>query len=319
LTRNVPVACAAIRASIRNTGEHSGPSLQDQLGKPGTLKLSPAPSKSTSSYLHLSENLLSPRQETLTEWIKTLDLHPLVIDYFEYSLEACRLCELLILSVHQTQANNQWIERAIKLTKKLNDATSSTDHQCWMICEELSAFSEHRNPFDLVSKEKFHGVRQAFAILLQKLKAKHNKTMRRVKLKRIAISMGLMGCTVGLHKKRTKPVRGNPKMTRQEVLGAQLDEAAKGLFILIAHIDNMSRAAEDLYDEVEHMKKHANMCVQSRKRGILKEVVKGFDHRNTYFLEQLEELENHTCLCLHDINASRRSIMQEIMVPQQGR
>lgn len=59
--------------------------------------------------------------------------------------------------------------------------------------------------------------------------------------------------------------------------------------------------------------------MQSGKSDTIKEVVKGFDQRNTYFLEQLEELENLACLCLRDINASRRSIMKEIMVPQQGR
>ncbi|KAI6690845.1 hypothetical protein NL676_027673 [Syzygium grande] len=61
--------------------------VQDQLGKQSTLKLSSAPSKSRSSHLHLSQNLLSPRQ--VTEWIKTLDLHPLIVDYFEDSLETC--------------------------------------------------------------------------------------------------------------------------------------------------------------------------------------------------------------------------------------
>ncbi|KAF8030374.1 hypothetical protein BT93_E2728 [Corymbia citriodora subsp. variegata] len=293
--------------------------VQDQLGKPSTLKLSSAPSKSQISYLHLSQNLLLPRQETLTEWIKTLDLHPLIIEYFKDSLEACRVCELLILSVHQARANNRWIKRAIKLTKKVSDATSNTDHQCQLICGELSAFSQHMNPFYLVSKEKFHDVCQAFAMLLRKLKAKHKKTIRRAKLKRIAISMGLMGCTLGLHKKWIKPVQGNPKMTRQEVLGAQLDEAAKGLFTLINYIATMSVAVGSLHDEVEHMKVLANMCVQSGKSEVMKEVVKGFDQHNCYFLEQLEELENQACLCLRNINASRRSIMQEIIVPQQGR
>ncbi|KAF8030371.1 hypothetical protein BT93_E2725 [Corymbia citriodora subsp. variegata] len=289
--------------------------VQDQLGKPSTLMLPSALSKSQISYLHLSQNLLSPRQETLIEWIKTLHLHPLIVDYFEDSLEACRVCELIIISVHQTQVNNRWIKRAIKLTKKVNDATSSTDHQCQLICGELSAFSQHMNPFHLVSKDMFRNVRQAFAMLLQKLKAKHKKTIRRAKLKRIAISMGLMGCTLGLHKKRTKPVEGNLKMTKQEVLGAQLDEAAKGLFTLINYIATMSVVAGSLYDEVEHMKAHANMCVQSGKSEMMKEVVKGLDQRNTYFLEQLEELENQACLCLRDINASRRSIMQEILMP----
>ncbi|XP_030445907.2 UPF0496 protein At1g20180-like [Syzygium oleosum] len=295
--------------------------VQDQLGKQSTLKLPSAPSKSRSSHLHLSQNLLSPRQETLTDWIKTLDLHPLIVDYFEDSLETCRVCELLILSVHQTRANNRRIKRAIKLTKKVNDATSNTDHQCRMICEELSAFSQHTNPFYLVSKEKIHIICQAFAMLRQKLKAKHKKTMRRAKLKRIAISIAtrLMGCTLGLHKKRTKSVQGYPKMTRQEVLGAQLDEAGRSLFILIKHIDTMSVAAGSLYDKVENMKELANMCVQSGKSEMLKEVVKEFNDRNTCFLEQLEELENLACLCLHDINASRRSIMQKIMAPQQGR
>ncbi|KAL3736627.1 hypothetical protein ACJRO7_025554 [Eucalyptus globulus] len=293
--------------------------VQDQLGKPSTSKLSSASFKSQISYLHLSQNLLSPRQETLIEWIKTLNLHPLIINYFEDGLEACRVCELLILSVHQTQANNQWIEKAIKLTKKIDDATSSTDHQCRMICEELSAFSQQMNPFCLVSKEKFHDVCQAFAMLLQKLKAMHKKTMRRAKLKRIAMSMGLMGCTLGLHKKRTKPVQGNPKMTRQEAFGVQFDVAAKGHFTLINYLATMSIVAGSLYDEVEHMKVRANMCVRRGKSDTIKEVVKRFDQRNTYFLEKLEELENLACLCLRDINASRRSIMKEIMVPQQGR
>ncbi|KAI6690844.1 hypothetical protein NL676_027672 [Syzygium grande] len=140
--------------------------------------------------------------------------------------------------------------------------------------------------------------------------------MLRVKLKRIANSvlMGLMGCTLVLHKKRTKLVQGNPKMTRQEVLGAQLDEAARGLFILIKHIDTISVVAGSLYDKVENMKELANMCVQSGKSKMLKEVVKEFNYHNTGFLE---ELENLACLCLRDINASRRSIMKEIMVPQQ--
>lgn len=293
--------------------------VQDQLGKPSSLKLSSAPLKSQIPYLHLSQNLLSPRQETLIELIKTLNLHPLFVNYFKDGLEACRVCELLILSVHQIRANNQWIEKAIKLTKKIDDATSGTDNQWRMICEELSAFSQQMNPFCLVSKEKFHDVCQAFAMRLRKLKAKHKKTMRRAKLKRIAKSMGLMGCTLGLQKKRIKPVQGNPKMTRQEVLGVQLDVAAKGHFTLINYMATMSIVAGSLYDEVEHMKVRANMCVQSGKSDTIKEVVKSFDQRNTYFLEQLEELENQACLCLRDINASRRSITKEIMVPQQGR
>ncbi|KAJ0085969.1 hypothetical protein Patl1_09495 [Pistacia atlantica] len=88
---------------------------QGQLGR----RISIDRSSSLSIYVKLSEYLLEPQQEALMNMIKSLRFHHLLIDYFEASLEAYNICELLLRSVHQTRANYQKIQRVIKLTKKV--------------------------------------------------------------------------------------------------------------------------------------------------------------------------------------------------------
>lgn len=69
-----------------------------------------------------------------------------------------------------------------------------------------------------------------------------------------------------------------------------------------------------LFDEVEHRKALADMCVRNKKPELLKEVVKEFHTHDLCYLEQLEELEQHIYLCFHTINRSRKLVMDEIMV-----
>eukprot|EP00268_Persea_americana_P025682 TRINITY_DN25012_c0_g1_i4.p1 TRINITY_DN25012_c0_g1~~TRINITY_DN25012_c0_g1_i4.p1 ORF type:complete len:137 (-),score=31.06 TRINITY_DN25012_c0_g1_i4:98-508(-) len=45
---------------------------------------------------HLSDFLLEPQQETLLAMINDSQPHTLVLDYFNGSLEACRICDFLL-------------------------------------------------------------------------------------------------------------------------------------------------------------------------------------------------------------------------------
>lgn len=102
------------------------------------------------------------------------------------------------------------------------------------------------------------------------------------------------------------------KRRQQGGMEAQLDAAAKGVYILINDFDTMSRLVERLHDEMEHRKFVAGICVRKGNKKALKEVVTEFQMQELGFLEQLEELEKQIYLCFLDINRSRRLLIQEL-------
>ncbi|XP_031265520.1 UPF0496 protein At1g20180 isoform X2 [Pistacia vera] len=308
---------------------------QGQLGRRRSIDRS----SSLSLYVKLSDYLLEPQQETLMNMIKSLRFHHLLIDYFEASLEAYDICELLLRSVHQTRANYQKIQRVIKLTKKLND--------CSVIFRQLSAVASLKNPLSIFGQVHFRDYHHSNIMLLSSLTSKGKKIRRRAICNKLfkkvggyslvilhsALTIGMLvfllhsmvgvvaapglvaGCLV-LIKRKTMLVHRRFKTSLLERLAAQLDVAAKGVFILINDFNTMSRMVKSLHDEVEHCEAIAKMCVRIGKPEILKEVVKEFQINQSKFLDQLNELEEHIYLCFLTINRSRRLVLQEIMVPQ---
>ena len=303
----------------------------------------PSSSSSFPFYIHLSDYLLEPCQETLANMIQTLNLHHLLIDYFQASLEACKSCEILLLRIHQTRANYQIIKRVIKLTKRLDDGEYYTTEQYETIFRELAKFSKLTNPLMAAGPVQFHDIHESCKTLLPKLVSKSKKTRRRAKFNRlckrvagfsliisysavavalvvlaihsivgIVIAPGLMGCFVGAVRNRYVFARRGLGTCFLERLGEQLDAAAKGIYILVNDFDTMSRLVSRLYDEVEHSKAIVDMCVRNGKSEMLMEVVKEFHVHDSFFLEQLEELEDHIYLCLLTINKSRMLVIQEI-------
>ncbi|CAL5383420.1 unnamed protein product [Camellia sinensis] len=316
--------------------------VQGQMGRKSLDRLASS-SSSNPLRVHLSEYLLEPRQETLTNMIEGSNLHHLLIDYFEASFEACNTCELLLRSVHQARANYQIIKRVIKLTKRTSDCTQSH-----AIFEELTLFASLKNPLLIISPTRYRDIHNSYGILLHKLTKKLGKVRRRAKFIRyckkilgfglvvsygallfallvltvhsmvgIFAAPGLVVCSLGLVKKSKLVTRGL-KMSLLERLGAQLEVAAKGVFILINDFDTMSRLVMRLQDEIEHNKAIADMCVTNGNSEVLMEVVREFRINQTCFLEQLEELEEHIYLCFLTINRSRTLVMHEIMELQRA-
>lgn len=284
-------------------------------------------------YVHLSEYLLEPRQETLADMIKSYNLHPLLVDYFDATLEACNVCELLLRSVHKTRINYQ-------ILKGLQYHALDYD----VIIKDLASFSLHKNNLSAISPTQFGALHDRHNLLLGKLTLKYKKVKRRVKFinrckKLVGCALivsyaalvialmivmfhsvigtlgapGFIACSLGFFKKRDKLGRGvRRSISELERIGGQLDVAARGVYILINDFDTMSRLVRRLNDEIEHIKAIADICVRN-ERGyeVLKEVVREIGIHENGFLEQLKELEEHIYLCFLTINRSRRLVLQD--------
>ncbi|KAL0360509.1 UNVERIFIED_CONTAM: hypothetical protein Sradi_3735400 [Sesamum radiatum] len=313
---------------------------------------SPSSSSSLSSSplahppVHLSDNLLEPRQETLTaifETSKTLHDHFLE-NYFEISLEAGRICELLLQNVHQVRTNHRAITYVLKLIKRVPDCMNWTNNQQHTVYRNLASFALRRNPFSSMTPEKFHELHDSHVDLLHQLTSKCRKTKRRTKIirymKRALATFVFLGCgglaiavlvlaihsIVGLlaapglilgvlviKKLRKRAEHDQSSRTWLDGLGAQLDLAARGVYILVNDFDTMSRLVQRLHDEMEHRKFVADICVRKGKNEMLKEVVKEFQMHESWFMEQLEELEKQIYLCFLDINRSRRLVVEQMV------
>ncbi|KAA8528776.1 hypothetical protein F0562_036131 [Nyssa sinensis] len=322
--------------------------VQGQLGTKSLDKLSSSSSSSLSLYVPLSESLLQPRQETVINMIEGSNLYHLLANYFEASLEACHICELLLKAVHQTRINYKKIKRVIKLTRRvLHHRPDYTDNNFRAIFGELSSFASLKNPLSIINGQKFHEMHDGLVHLLQRLTSKRRKVRRRARLSKCwkkiagfsvviscsAISVallvlalhgmvgmvaapGLIACCLCLVKRRSKLAGRGHKTSKLEKLSAQLEVAAKGVYIWINDLDTMTRLVRRLHDETEHSKALADMCVRKGKSEVLKEVVREFRMDESCFLEQLEELEEHINLCFLTINRSRMLVLQEITVLQ---
>ncbi|XP_041019668.1 UPF0496 protein At1g20180-like [Juglans microcarpa x Juglans regia] len=324
---------------------------QGQLGSTSIISSLSSSSSTLPLSMHLSEYLLEPRQETLVEMMEGMNLHHLLIDFFEASLEACKVCELLLQSIHQTRASYKKIKRVIKLSRSVNDRADHnyTDKQCRAISGELAAFVMLKNPLLNIGAVQFRDIRDGHMILLRRLTSKYRKIKRRERFRRIwkkvcgtglfisqsallilplicalhgmvgiVAAPALFAFSLGLSWKKMKGACGGRLKKRlPERVSVQLDVAAKGVYILINDFDTMSRMVMRLNDEVEHRKAVADVCVRNGKSEILKEVVREFHVHESSFLEQLEELEEHIYLCVLTINRSRSLVIQGIMAAPQ--
>lgn len=297
-----------------------------------------SPSASLHHYTHFADYLLEPRQDMLADMIGSINLHHLLVNYFEICLEACNICELLLRSIHQTHAYCRIIDRIIYLHGLL-DYNS--------IYGELQKLALLRNPLSVITPAQFNHIHNKYKALIRRLTSKSKKIRRKVKSTKfckrflgiglvitygvltigllvfafhtmvgIAAAPALVACSLGLFKqKRTKLARQWAETDLLERLGVQLDTAAKGVYILINDFDTMSRMVRRLHDQIEHGKDIAKMCVRNNGKGeVLKEVVKEFHILEPSFMQQVEELEEHIYLSVHTINRSRSHVIQEIML-----
>ncbi|XP_061359300.1 UPF0496 protein At1g20180-like [Gastrolobium bilobum] len=328
---------------------------QGQLGETSTrgglFSFSSSPS-SPPSFMNLTEYLLEPRQEIITNITKSFKVHHLLVDYFEASLEACRCCDKILEGIHKTRLAYGRVTKIVKLSKRVigggTDIIGDDQSPKVIIYRELASFVLQNNPLSRISPVKFRDIHDRHMLLLNRLKTKREKIRRGLTIKRVLKKVGGIGlvishsallvallvlalhsiiglvaapCIVGsvfcLFKKGFRWVHKRFRTSSSKRLYEQLDVAAKGVYILINDLDTMSRMVNRLHEEVEHRREVADICVKSENGEILKEVVREFHDYESNFLDQLEELEEHIYLCFLTINRSRRLVLQEITDKQQ--
>ncbi|KAL1542878.1 UPF0496 protein-like protein [Salvia divinorum] len=288
----------------------------------GVASLSSSSSSPPPEHLHLLEYLVEPRRETLVSISKHRDL---LSDYFETSLEASRFCESILQKIHQARVDYHAIRSSIE--------PEPDDNIHARLLKTLASFALHGDPFASMTPQKFNNLHDSNQHFLHQLTSKRAKTKKRKKLtKFIKRALAITGCGAlalallllvahGAAGVVAAPVlvatslvlfgrrgREEAKGKQQGGVEAQLDAAAKGVYILINDFDMMSRLVQRLRDEMEHRKFAAGVCVRKGKKEALKEVVRD----ELGFLEQLEELEKQIYLCFLDINRSRKLLIQEL-------
>ncbi|KAF8053656.1 hypothetical protein N665_1387s0014 [Sinapis alba] len=324
---------------------------EDQLGLAFCSKLSSPSSSDLSFHSHFTDYLLDPPQETLDTLMQNSSFHNLLGKYFDFSSDACDVCEFLLQCIQQIKINHMKLKRVIKIGKRVcNGAKTlecSPEKLSALIFQELSRYSLLKNPlYCIINEAQFHRVHDANSELLARLTSKRRRIRRKIRFVTFCKKLG--GCSlvlshsaiiitlliVALHsilgvlaapallglcslvllrkKKRTKRNMSKTDDTTLEKLARQMDIAAKGTFIMIHDLDTLSRLAGRLCDEIEHTKTVAAMCAKSGKIEVLKEALREFDGHEERFSEQLQELEEHLYLCFHTINRSRRLVLEQI-------
>ncbi|CAL9215632.1 unnamed protein product [Arabidopsis halleri] len=328
---------------------------EDQLGiTTSCSKLSsssPSSSSDLSFHSHFTDYLLDPPQETLDALMQDSSFDNLLVNFFDFSSEACDVCETLLQCIQQIKINHNKIKRVITIGKRVcNGAKTlecSPEKLCALIFQELSRFAALKNPLCcIINEAQFRVVHDANSDLLTKLTSKRRRIRRKIRFIRFCKKLGgyslvithsaivitlliialhsilgvlaapaLLGlCSLGLLRKNKAKGRMHKSKTDTtlEKLGTQIDIAAKGMFILMNDLDTLSRLAGRLCDEIEHRKTVAAMCAKSRKIEVLKEALREFNGHEEKFSDQLQELEEHLYLCFHTINRSRRLVLAQI-------
>ncbi|XWS23550.1 hypothetical protein CRYUN_Cryun28dG0024500 [Craigia yunnanensis] len=300
---------------------------------------------SPSYFHHKFFQLLEPCQDTIPSILESAilskipELKTLILNYFDISAEASKICGHILTKINQIQCNYQFIQRALD---SFDDYYSP--EKVRLIISELNSFIVLNNPFSNPNKHDFKIIHDKYSSVLHHLKSKRKKVARKIKLIKfihkasgicLTAACGLVviiAIVIAAHTlaalfmapaifsfpvklfKKKKLFRNFPclKCGFLRKVGDQLDVAAKGTYILNRDFDTMSRLVSRLHDEVEHNKAMIQICLERREDKFSLQVVKELKKSNVGFRKQVEELEEHVYLCLVSINRSRALVIKEM-------
>ncbi|RAL46973.1 hypothetical protein DM860_017014 [Cuscuta australis] len=94
----------------------------------------------------------------------------------------------------------------------------------------------------------------------------------------------------------------------------KVELAAKGTYIVKRDLETMSRSVRRIQDEIEHNREMIRLCLDRREDSLsLGVVLKEMKNKSCGFGLQVEELQQHVCLCLVTINRVRTLVINEIV------
>ncbi|TYH18696.1 hypothetical protein ES288_A05G293500v1 [Gossypium darwinii] len=295
--------------------------------------------------------LLEPCPDTISSSIlkstilsEMPELKTLILDYFDISAEASKICGHLLTKINQIQRNYHFIQRALDL---FDDCYHSPDNMR-QVLSDFNSFLALKNPFSNPIKHDFEIINEKYSSILRHLKSKKRKVTRKIKLIKfihktsgicLTTACGLLviiAIVIAAHtlapllmapsilafvpekllKKKKQVLKKLPCLNCGFLrkVGEQLDVAAKGTYILNRDFDTLSRLVSRLNDEVEHKKEMIGVCLERQREDhrFCLQIVKELKKSHGGFWKQLEELEEHVYLCLVTINRVRALVIKEM-------
>ncbi|XP_039039872.1 UPF0496 protein At1g20180-like [Hibiscus syriacus] len=295
--------------------------------------------------------LLEPCQDTVSSILESTilaelpELKTLILDYFDVSAEASRICGHLLAKINQIQRYYQFIQGAIDSL----DEYYRSPEKFGQVLSELNSFVALKNPFSNPNKHDFKTINEKYSSILHHLKSKKRKVSRKIKMIKfihkasgicLMTACGLIvviAIVIAVHtlapllmapailsfvpvkllkKKKTMIFKKLPclKCGFLRKVGDQLDVAAKGTYILNRDFDTMSRIVSRMNDEVEHKKEIIQICLERQREDhrFCLQIVKELNKCNSGFWKQVQELEEHVYLCLVTINRARALVIKEM-------
>ncbi|XP_039135418.1 putative UPF0496 protein 2 isoform X2 [Dioscorea cayenensis subsp. rotundata] len=272
-----------------------------------------------SSPFSIPDLVLEPKQEVLISTTKLFqgfsDRDPLV-EYFDATFQAFNACSSLLASIESTRGYYHAIRNLLNKTNKFSELTSMLDLP---------------NPVSPQTLTYFQEMSTNFGSLTQRLIEARRRMKRRIRVvndwKRVTVVVLVVACSaaavaamvvaghvlvvfgvvvaapVVVAGKRGKKIRRVEK---------NVDEAARGAYIMGRDMETMSRMVRRVGDEVEHRREVAKMAVRSGERRMVMEAVKEMESGEEGFERQVEELEEHVYLSLLTINRSRNLVANDI-------
>ncbi|XP_030512196.1 UPF0496 protein At3g19330-like isoform X1 [Rhodamnia argentea] len=280
--------------------------------------------------------VLQPNRECVGEALrhaKDNALTRLVSSYFDHSENTSNLCLLLYQSLHR--ARDMYSPLVELLGVLPLDADSFTRLQCDRVYEVFVQFHRYDNPFPSRDSQNFSEMRSCFSQLKQQLDHRLTKSKSRVKYVRRAIAgsalclfgtvVGAVATAIGVTAHALVAFVGAPclmvylpqdKFSKKELAhAAQLDAAARVTFFLKSYLDTIDPLVDRLHLAVEDDKQLIQIGLErcGMDKNPILEVVKHLRKNHTKFLDDLKDVEDHTCLCFNMVNKARKLLLEEIM------
>ncbi|CAN6192624.1 unnamed protein product [Urochloa humidicola] len=308
-----------------------------------------APMEQSCSYTVLDDFVLEPSPEVLARGrrrrrSRRQGVETLLIEYFDVTQEACEACSALLAAIAAARRHHLTLRRLLARLDAGGGASASA-------AAARDAVAEHvrlDNPLSPGRLSGFHDVHGRCAPLATRLAAARRRLRRLARAMLVArgtaaaalvaacagaivaaavfaahavVGIGAAAAAVG-----ASPAAAARRWVggerRYAVAGAAaVDAAARGAYIVGRDLDTVSRMVRRAHDELEHGRDVARIAVRGGRgeeelvAPLMQEVAREEAECEEDLRAQLQELEEHVCLCLITINRTRRMVATEITAP----
>ncbi|XP_066369073.1 putative UPF0496 protein 2 [Miscanthus floridulus] len=295
------------------------------------------------SYTVLDDFVLEPSPEVLGRGRRRRRrrVERLLIEYFDVTQEACEACSSLLAAIGAARRHQLTLRHLLHRLEEDNDGGGSGSDPA-AARDAVAAHVRLDNPLSPGRLAGFQEVHGRCGPLAARLASAQRRLRRLARAMRVArgtaavalvaacaaavvaavvfaahavVGVGAAAAAVGAGPatsvRRWAAERVSPQHYARA--GAAVDAAARGAYIVGRDLDTVSRMVRRAHDELEHGRGVARIAVRGRgERPLMQEVAREEAECEEDLRAQLEELEEHVCLCLITINRSRRMVAHEM-------